>query len=32
VLVRFRTFHEYTTAEQARWRIIELLEVGSRPR
>jgi transposase InsO family protein len=32
VLVRFRTYHEYPTAEQARWRIIELLEVGFRPR
>jgi hypothetical protein len=32
VLVRFRTSHEYPTAEQARWRIIELVEVGFRPR
>jgi Integrase core domain/Homeodomain-like domain len=32
VLIRFRTYHEYPTAEQARWRIIELLEVGFRPR
>jgi Integrase core domain/Homeodomain-like domain len=32
LLVRFRTYHEYPTAEQARWRIIELLEVGFRPR
>jgi hypothetical protein len=32
VLVRFRTYHEYPTAEQARWRIIELLDVGFRPR
>jgi transposase InsO family protein len=32
VLVRFRTYHEYPTVEQARWRIIELLEVGFRPR
>jgi transposase len=30
--VRFRTYREYPTAEQARWRIIELLEVGFRPR
>jgi transposase InsO family protein len=32
LLVRFRTYHEYPIAEQARWRIIELLEVGFRPR
>ena len=32
LLVRFRTYWEYPTAEQARWRIIELLEVGFRPR
>jgi transposase InsO family protein len=32
LLLRFRTYHEYPTAEQARWRIIELLEVGFRPR
>jgi transposase InsO family protein len=32
LLVRFRTYREYPTDEQARWRIIELLEVGFRPR
>ena len=32
LLIRFRTYREYPTAEQARWRIIELLEVGFRPR
>jgi transposase InsO family protein len=32
VLLRFRTYREYPTEEQARWRIIELLEVGFRPR
>jgi transposase len=32
LLVRFRTDWEYPTEEQARWRIIELLEVGFRPR
>jgi transposase len=32
LLLRFRTYHEYPTEEQARWRIIELLEVGFRPR
>jgi transposase len=32
LLIRFRTFREYPTEEQARWRIIELLEVGFRPR
>jgi hypothetical protein len=32
LLVRFRTYREYPTEEQARWRIIELLEVGFRPR
>jgi hypothetical protein len=32
VLMRFRTYREYPTEEQARWRIIELLEVGFRPR
>jgi transposase len=32
LLVRFRTYWEYPTEEQARWRIIELLEVGFRPR
>ena len=32
LLIRFRTYHEYPTEEQARWRIIELLEVGFRPR
>ena len=30
--LRFRTYGEYPTEEQARWRIIELLEVGFRPR
>jgi len=30
--MRFRTYREYPTEEQARWRIIELLEVGFRPR
>ena len=28
LLLRFRTYREYPTEEQARWRIIELLEVG----
>ena len=28
LLLRFRTYDEYPTEEQARWRIIELLEVG----
>ena len=32
LLIRFRTFREYPTEEQARWRIIALLEVGFRPR
>jgi transposase len=32
LLVRFRTYWEYPPEEQARWRIIELLEVGFRPR
>lgn len=32
LLMRFRTYREYPTAEQARWRIIELLDVGFRPR
>jgi transposase len=32
LLTRFRTYREYPTEEQARWRIIELLEVGFRPR
>jgi Homeodomain-like domain len=32
LLLRFRTYDEYPTEEQARWRIIELLEVGFRPR
>jgi transposase InsO family protein len=32
VLLRFRTYREYPTEEQARWRIIELLQVGFRPR
>jgi transposase IS481 family protein len=31
LLLRFRTYREYPTEEQARWRIIELLEVGFRP-
>jgi transposase InsO family protein len=32
LLLRFRTYDEYPTEEQARWRIIELLDVGFRPR
>jgi hypothetical protein len=32
LLIRFRTYREYPTEEQARWRIIELLEVGFCPR
>jgi transposase len=32
LLIRFRTYREYPTEEQARWRIIALLEVGFRPR
>jgi Homeodomain-like domain/leucine-zipper of insertion element IS481 len=32
VLRRFRTYREYPTEEQARWRIVERLEVGFRPR
>lgn len=32
LLLRFRTYREYPTEEQARWRILELLEVGFRPR
>jgi hypothetical protein len=32
LLLRFRTYDEYPTEEQARWRIIEWLEVGFRPR
>lgn len=32
LLLRFRTYREYPTEEQARGRIIELLEVGFRPR
>ena len=32
LLLRFRSYREYPTEEQARWRIIELLEVGFRPR
>jgi hypothetical protein len=32
LLLRFRTYREYPTEEQARWRIIALLEVGFRPR
>jgi hypothetical protein len=32
LLLRFRTYREYPTEEQARWRLIALLEVGFRPR
>ena len=32
LLLRFRTYRAYPTEEQARWRSIELLEVGFRPR
>ncbi|MGH8067954.1 MAG: helix-turn-helix domain-containing protein [Candidatus Entotheonellia bacterium] len=32
LLLRFRTYNKYSTEEQSRWRIIELLEVGFRPR
>jgi transposase InsO family protein len=32
LLLRFRPYREYPTEEQARWRIIELLQVGFRPR
>jgi Homeodomain-like domain-containing protein len=32
LLIRFRTYREYPTEEQARWRILELWEVGFRPR
>jgi hypothetical protein len=32
LLIRFRIYREYPTEEQARWRIVELLEVGFRPR
>jgi transposase len=32
LLLRFRTYDEYPTEEQARWRIIELLEVSFCPR
>ena len=32
LLVRFPSYREYPTEEQARWRIVELLEVGFRPR
>jgi Homeodomain-like domain len=32
LLIRFRTYREYPPEEHARWRIIELLEVGFRPR
>ncbi len=32
LLIRFRTYREHPTEEQARWRIIELLEIGFRPR
>ncbi|RPJ60082.1 MAG: carboxylesterase/lipase family protein, partial [Acidobacteria bacterium] len=32
LLIRFRTYREYPTEAQARWRISELLEVGFRPR
>jgi len=31
-LLRVRTYAEYPTEEQARWRMIELLDVGLRPR
>jgi transposase InsO family protein len=30
--MRFRTSRDYPTEEQARWRIIDLLEIGLRPR
>jgi hypothetical protein len=30
--MRFRTYREYPTAEQARWRIMALWEIGLRPR
>jgi hypothetical protein len=30
--MRFRTYRAYPTEEQARWRLIALLEVGFRPR
>src|SRR5262249_2302369 len=32
LLLQFRTYLHYHTEEQARWRVIELLEVGFRPR
>ncbi len=32
LLLGFRSYDEYPTEEQARWRIIELLEIGFRPR
>jgi transposase InsO family protein len=32
LLLRFRTYRGYPTEEQARWRIVERLEVGFRPR
>lgn len=32
VRLRFHTYREYPTEEQARWRIIKLFEVGFRPR
>jgi hypothetical protein len=32
LLIRFRTYREYPTEEQARWRILAWLEVGFRPR
>jgi hypothetical protein len=32
LLICFRTYREYPTEAQARWRIIEWLEVGFRPR
>jgi hypothetical protein len=32
LLIRFRTYREYPTEAQARWRIVDLLEVGFRPR
>jgi transposase InsO family protein len=32
LLIRLRAYREYPTEAQARWRIIEVLEVGFRPR
>jgi transposase len=32
LLLRFQTYREYPTEEQARWRIVELLEIGLQPR